>query len=184
MFGDSLLFDNIKDSEGWTAIHRCAAYGTAEDIYFLHSTGAPAYTDRYVTNWGWSPIHVAALMNNVSTLEALMKMQANQRTHGVPREDLSCLNYADFHGWTPLHLAVHRCAMDTMKWLLRKGADPHRRTFCTAGWFPAGHEGDTFSATNLALLSESSCLEAFLETVREMGNDITADEEDIYWDPN
>ncbi|KAI1209711.1 ankyrin, partial [Annulohypoxylon truncatum] len=182
---DCLLFDDIKDKEGWTALHRCAAFGTGEDVRFLHLLGASAYSNRYTTRRGWSPIHVAALMNNVSTLEALSNLQTDRLpTRMLPEEDAGGLDAVDIYGWTPLHLATHRGSSDTMEWLLRNGADPHRTTYGTADWFPEGREGEALQVADLVMLSKENCLELFLKTLRDIGYDITIDGDDIYWPPH
>ncbi|KAI1455852.1 ankyrin [Annulohypoxylon moriforme] len=156
-----LSFEDVKDPMGWTSLHRCAAYGTAEDIYFLHQLGASALSNQYTTNGGWTPIHVAALMNNASTLKALYDLQTSQLSpEMVYTEDANDLNSVDFSG-----------AVDTLQWLLRNGADPHRTTYRTANWFPE----------DLAMLSGKNCFDEFLETLREIGYDVTTDGDDVYW---
>ncbi|KAI0890924.1 ankyrin [Annulohypoxylon nitens] len=171
-------FDDIKDEEGWTALHRCAAFGTSEDLHFLHLLGASSYSNRYVTNKGWSPIHVASFMNNMSTLEALVDSQATQKQ---PKQYLDAIDCVDIHGWTPLQLAVYMGATDTMRWLICHGANLHHTTYRTAGWFPKGHEGKTFQVSELVKISRGSPLNAFFETLKEIGYDITTDGDDIYW---
>lgn len=179
---DCLSFDDIKDKQGWTALHRCAAFGTAQDVHSLHILGASANSNRYTTNLGWSPIHVAAFINNSSTLEALVDLQISQSpTPNTSNWNTNALNCVDIHGWTPLHLAAYKGAIDTLKWLLRSGADPHRTTYRTATWFPEGHEGEVFQVSDLIMLSRSHCVEAFLETLEQMGYDITIEGNDIYW---
>ncbi|KAJ8131145.1 hypothetical protein O1611_g2482 [Lasiodiplodia mahajangana] len=182
IFRDSLVFDEIKDSEGWTALHRCAAFGTGECIHNLHLMGASACPERYLTNWGGTPVHIAAMMNNVSTLKELIALYMDSN---ATQETLVGNTYAidliDFHGWAPLHLAAYRGAIDTMRWLLQKGADPHRRTFQTANWFPDGHEGETFDVASLARISGTACLDVFLETLRDMDCDVFKRGDEIYW---
>ncbi|KAI0815539.1 ankyrin [Xylaria sp. FL0064] len=172
MFHDCLIFDDVQDSQGWTSLHRCAAFGTAEDIYCLHRVGAPAWSGRYITLWGGTPIHVAALKNNVSTLEALFDLCNGQ---------LDALDAADNFGWTPLHRAVYHGAKDAMRWLLSMGADPHRTTY-RIGRFPKGHEGEVFNAADLASLSGIECQQVFIGILKDLGHDITIDGSDIYWE--
>lgn len=179
---DCLSFDDTQDGEGWTALHRCAAFGSSEDVRFLHLLGTSAYSNRYVTNKGWSPIHVASIMNNVSTLEALVDLQENHlQPQGIHKEGFDALNCVDINGWTPLHLAAHRGSIDTMKWLLRHGANPYQTTYGTAAWYPEGHEGKAFQASDLAILSQSYCLKEFIKTLQDIGYDIAMEGTDIYW---
>ncbi|KAJ3565470.1 hypothetical protein NPX13_g7496 [Xylaria arbuscula] len=171
VFHDCLIFDEVQDSEGWTSLHRCAAFGKAEDIHSLHQVGAPAYTGRYTTVWGGSPMHVAAMHNNVSTLDGLFSLADGQ---------LDALDAVDNQGWTPLHISVYHGAEDAMKWLLKHGADPHRKTY-RCGWFPDGHEGEVFNVADLAVLSGATCYETLVKVLKDTGYDITADGHDIYW---
>ncbi|KAI0410233.1 ankyrin [Xylaria grammica] len=171
MLRDSLMFDDVQDSQGWTSLHRCAAFGTGEDIYCLHQAGAPAWPGRYITIWGGSPMHVAALHNNVCTLDALFNLYDGK---------LDALDLVDDQGWTPLHHAVYRCAKDAMRWLLNKGADPHRTTYHSV-WCPDGHEGEVFNAADLAVISGPACREAFVDILTDIGQDVTVVGDDIYW---
>ncbi|GAW23124.1 hypothetical protein ANO14919_126740 [Xylariales sp. No.14919] len=171
MLRDCLMFDDVQDSQGWTSLHRCAAFGTGEDIYCLYQAGATVWPGRYITVWGGTPIHVAALQNNVSTLDALLSLYNGK---------LDALDLADDQGWTPLHHAVYHCAKDAMRWLLNKGADPHRITYRSA-WFPDGHEGEVFNAADLAALSGPECREAFVDILKDIGHDVTVEGDDIYW---
>ncbi|KAI0966510.1 ankyrin [Xylaria arbuscula] len=172
VFRDCLIFDDVQDSQGWTSLHRCAAFGTEEDIHSLHQVGAPAYSGRYTTVWGGSPMHVAAMNNNVSTLEGLFNLANGQ---------LDTLDAVDNQGWTPLHTAVYHGAKDAMRWLLNKGADPHRTTY-RCGWFPYGHEGEVFNVADLAVLSGATCQEALVGILKDIGHDIAVEGDDIYWE--
>ncbi|KAI1119845.1 ankyrin [Nemania abortiva] len=172
IFRDLLMFDDVQDSLGWTALHRCAAFGTEQDIYSLYQVGASAWSAQYITNWGGTPMHVAATRNNVSTMNALFNLCDDR---------LDVIESVDNQGWTPLHIAVYCKAEDAMKWLLNKGADPHRITYCS-GWSPSGYEGKTFNAADLATISGAACREAFIGILRDIGHDITIAEDDIYWE--
>ncbi|KAK7213862.1 hypothetical protein V2G26_021040 [Clonostachys chloroleuca] len=183
MFGDYLMFDgDAKDSVGWTSLHRCAAYGTAQDVRYIHRLGASTCLDQYVTYQGLNPLHIAALNNNAVALEALANLHKLRANTQDDLGSTACLlDVADFYGWTPLHHAVYRRAKDTTKWLLYNGADPHRETYRTAGWFPVGHEGAALKTGDLAKISGDDCLRDFVENLREVGYDVTIDGEDIFW---
>ena len=176
---DKLLFDDVKDSEGWTALHRCAAFGTAEDINFMHLLGIPGCLDRCTTKHGWNPVHTAAVMDNVTALAALTNIYSTKQLK--ERSYLDILHSVDLCGWTPMHLAAERGAKATLKWLLQNGADPHRTTYVKAGWFPQGHEGMVFEVKDLAMLSGNKMFEEYVEILGEVGYDIITDGEDVYW---
>lgn len=182
MFRNHLMFDDIKDSSGFTALHRCAAFGTASDVYKLVELGASPLADSYVTTWGRSPLHVAALQNNVSTLEALADLSINDRnTHDGAAQQRAILETADINGWTPLHLAIYCKALNTAKWLLGKRVDVHKRTYSTAIWFPKDHTNEAFSVMDLANMAGDKILEEFSSLLVDVGYDIFTDGTDIYW---
>ncbi|KAI1172832.1 ankyrin [Nemania sp. FL0916] len=172
LFENCIMFDDVKDSAGWTALHRCAAYGTPEDFHHLHRIGAPSCSDRYVTRWGGNPIHVAALMNNLPMLKAFFDLRNGQ---------LDAIEFVDNDGWTPLHYAASRGATETMSWLLRQGANPHCKTLLSRPFADSPEEG-VFNAADLAIQSGKVCQEAFVETLNDMGHNITVHGGDIYWE--
>ncbi|KAI1877074.1 uncharacterized protein JN550_001146 [Neoarthrinium moseri] len=183
VLGYDLLFDEIKDSQGWTALHRCAAFGTANDIGLLHRLGASPFPDRYITNQGWTPVHIAALMDNTSTLEALLHLGTSAMgMRDMISLNLSVPNFVDTHGWTPLHVAVYRSASSTISYLLRRKADPQQRTYCTAGWFPPGYEGEALDTIDIAKLNGEKSLFHYVYLLNEAGYEVTTDGEDVFWE--
>ncbi|KAF7531180.1 hypothetical protein G7054_g9125 [Neopestalotiopsis clavispora] len=182
IFGDELTFDDIRDPKGWTALHRCAAFGTANDVYKLVDLGASSLADGYVTLWGRSPLHIAAIMDNVSTLQALTDMYIGDHNmnDGVTQQH-AILETADINGWTPLHLAIYSRAMNTAKWLLSKKVDVHKITYRTAIWFPQNQTNVTFSVMDVANMAGEKVLEVFPSLLVDAGYDITTDGSDIYW---
>ncbi len=174
-----LLFDEIQDGRGWSALHRGAAYGTAEDLQWMVDRGARKYVDRRTTTRGLTPLHVAALFDNVSTLETLVNIQASPSASSIRR----FVNSVDSNGWTPLHVAAERGAPHTMHWLLQHGADPHSTTYGTAAtWFPNGHDGEHFTPKDLAAYSGEEYYSLFVETLQKLQPDVVADGEDIFFD--
>jgi ankyrin repeat protein len=181
MFWDDLQFDDIRDPEGWTALHRCAAFGTADDVYMLVKLGASSFTDRYITTLSRSPIHIAAHMDNVSTLQALSDLSVNHSVHDGTAQRRAILETADINGWTPLHLAIYCKAMNTAKWLLDQKVDVHKRTYQTAIWFPKTRKNETFSVMDVAHMAGEKVLKTFSSLLNDAGYDITTDGSDIYW---
>jgi len=168
---------DVQDGAGWSCLHRAAAYGKAADIRTLIQSGAP--TSLHTMKYAWSPLQVAAIMNNVSTLEALLDHWGPQGLHSP-----------DSNGWTPLHLAVERQAKDTMKFLLKRGADPHLQTFDTATRFPEGLENQLFRPVDLARYRGPQSLIEYTLALQDAGwsvvlvgnNDNIDDDNDMYWD--
>jgi len=162
---------DTHDISGWTYLHRAAAYGTERDVEALIQLGASVIT--YTSQNAWTPIHVAALKNNVGTLKALSNYVS-----------LGTLHSPDAHGWTPLHMAVEREAEDTMRFLLKNGANPHAQTNITATWFPVGLEHQILCPVDLSLNCGHLFFEKYVEALKDAGWQVTTslDGEDVYWD--
>jgi ankyrin repeat protein len=101
---------NSQDDKGWTAIHRAAAFGTAEDVRALSRIGAAL--DIRTHNLGWTPIFTAVCYSNVETLLEIIKIEPLDK------------HEADLRGWTLLHVAVGVGSFDVIPDLLRLGCDP------------------------------------------------------------
>ncbi len=74
--------------------------------FLLVSRADPNQANRH----GMTPLHYAALHNNIPLLELLKKAGGN-------------LNARDHHGWTPCHSAIEWAALDTIQWLHNNGVD-------------------------------------------------------------
>jgi len=162
---------DVQDGMGWTCLHRAAAYGTRDDIQSLVRRGAS--TAIHTTPLKWSPIHVAAVMNNLNTLAALAEHCPGLALHSP-----------DAYGWTPLHRAVYREAEDTMAFLLKKGANPHAQTYVSATWFPAGFEHEVLTPGDLAISKGYHFLKKYTIALNNAGWDTMLDLEGdgVYWD--
>ena len=70
-----------------------------------------------VDNYGWSPLHRAAMYNHVEAINALLKGGAN-------------VNQLDKNQFSPLWWAARKNHREAVRALLDAGADPH------LGWSP------------------------------------------------
>ena len=84
---------NTQSCEGWTPLHRAAAYGTGQDIDSLVKRGANLTLKTYQEQW--TPIFVAAESNNIDTFKRLA-------SYSTP----SFVQNTDVRGWTMLHIAA------------------------------------------------------------------------------
>lgn len=160
---------DAQDGAGWTCLHRAAAYGTGADIETLLRLGAS--TSLCTKGHGWSPIHVAAALDNLSALKALSK-----------RASRGFLHSPDANGWTPLHIAVERGAEQTMRYLLEHGADPHASSNITAMWFPPGLEHNVLTPEDLARDRGSEYLEKYVTALQDANWDIVVHDEEVFWE--
>ncbi|KAH7351315.1 ankyrin repeat-containing domain protein [Rhexocercosporidium sp. MPI-PUGE-AT-0058] len=64
---------DAQDGEGWSVMHRAAAYGTAEQIRSLIYRGASLETRT--RHPGWTPAFCAVQFNNISTLKEMIESE-------------------------------------------------------------------------------------------------------------
>ena len=116
---------NIKDSNGWTALHYAAQNGDFESVKILIDKKGDFNS---FSNNGRTPLHLAAKMNRKNIVNYLVdkileKFKSNSSKY---------LNAKDEHGCTPSHLAAKEGNIPCLEILLSKGADVYATDFC--GW--------------------------------------------------
>lgn len=121
----------------WTALHRAAAFGTAEDVEVLIRYGAePCICTEGLE---WSPPYYSTFHSNELTLRELMSS-----SYGLD------INSSDVRGWTLLHVAAARGAANILASLLELGADPYRLTKSTSFHVPKALEGKILTPLDVA----------------------------------
>lgn len=122
---------------GWTALHRAAAFGTAEDVEVLIRYGA----DPCICTEGldWSPLYYSAFFSNEPTLRELMSSS-----------HCPDINSSDVRGWTPLHVAAACGVATILSSLLELGADPYRLTKPTSFHVPEALQGKVLMPLDIA----------------------------------
>ena len=116
---------NIKDSNGWTALHYACQYGDFESLKILIDTKANinAFSNNQRT-----PLHLASKMNRIEIVKYLTDKILSQKG-GM---NTKFLNAKDDHGCTPSHLAAKEGNKECLEILLTKGADLYAVDLC--GW--------------------------------------------------
>lgn len=94
-------------------IHDAARMGTREDVERILKADPKARDVR--TALGSTPLHYAALNENIGPLKALLAAGAN-------------VNARDNEGVTPLHMAAYATRTEHVKLLLAAGADVNAKT--------------------------------------------------------
>jgi ankyrin repeat protein len=103
---------DMVDTQDWTAMHRAAAFGTADDVKaLLRLRASPLVSAPQLQ---WNAIHHAVHGQNVPTLVVMLDH--------CGREGLESL---DSRGWSLLHVAAANQCAETIRELLRRGANPH-----------------------------------------------------------
>ncbi|KUJ13905.1 ankyrin [Mollisia scopiformis] len=164
---------NAQDSVGWTAMHRAAAFGSAEDVKCLLESGASLAFRTTV--FAWSPIFCAVQYGNLSIFNQLIQYHPDYST------------LVDGRNWTLLHTAVNAKQLEMIRLLLSFGADPHARSMATDLWVPKDLVGVSVTPGDIAQLRGSDVLTTYLDSLNDMGQEvqIISDEHgglsDIFW---
>ncbi|RDL32359.1 uncharacterized protein BP5553_08815 [Venustampulla echinocandica] len=164
---------DAQDGDGWTAMHRAAAFGNASQIKSLISRGAsPKIQTR---NLMWAPIFCAVQFNNMSTFKELTRYQPN------------FLTATDVRKWTLLHLAVESKSLDIMRFLIDLGADPRAYSSPTHFSIPDDLEDMSLLPEDIARVHGTHIFSNYLDALVAKGHDVQAvdDEQDnsldLFW---
>lgn len=173
ILGDCFTSINIQDADGWTSLHRAAAFGLADDIETLIKFGAS--TSILNDRLEWTPPFCAVQFGNVSTFTTLQKYT-----------DSAVLEQNDARGWTMLHVAANTGNLEMMTLLLQAGADPLALTEPSEKLVPPGLEGRTLSVAQIARNKGEEAATAFVKALRASDWDIAVpfeeeDEYEIFW---
>lgn len=104
---------NIRDSNGWTALHYSCQFGDYDSVQILVKSKADI--DCYSNNHR-TPLHLAANMNFPVIVKYLL-------------ENNSDANYKDHYGCTPIHLASKQGNTECVAILLAFGAKLYEEDF-------------------------------------------------------
>jgi hypothetical protein len=164
---------DAQDGDGWTAMHRAAAFGNASQIQSLISRGAsPKIQTR---NLMWTPIFCAVQFNNMSTFRELTRHQPN------------FLTATDVRKWTLLHLAVESKSLDMLRFLIDLGADPRACSSPTRFFIPDDLEDLSLLPGDIARVRGTPVFSTYLDALAAKGHDVQAvdDEQDnsldLFW---
>ena len=168
---------DIQDVDGWSAMHRAAAFGSAEDIAALVAVGASV---TLLTNLGWMPIRCAVRFENIATFLELAKHLPS-----------SFIDQQDIRGWTLLHEAAGMGSSEMLGLVLNYGANPHAVSFKTADVVPCGLENKAVTPGDVAKHEGEETYLAYVEglklagfdiaLVQELEGDTQSSTEDIFW---
>ncbi|KAG4440094.1 hypothetical protein IFR05_004437 [Cadophora sp. M221] len=129
---------NTQDFEGWTCVHRAAAYGRAEDIRLLLKLNAS--TTVQTVKVCWTPIFCAVNFGNILTFNELRRIHTD------------FLTLKDIRRWTLLHVAVNAKRVDMIDHLVALGADPHAGSLTTQFLVPGSLKGRSVTPGDIAIL--------------------------------
>lgn len=164
---------DIQDGEGWSCMHRAAAYGNAGNVVALFKLHASSTLKT--TKLLWAPIFCAVQFGNQSTFDELQKHHPD------------FLALKDVRHWSLLHVAVSAKRIEMIRLLMSLGADPHSRSLPKQYCVPEDLKGLAATPGDIAQLRGLEVLSAYSEALKAAGHqvDIVKDEadseEDLFW---
>lgn len=173
------ILPNSRDLRGWTALHKAAVCGSAEEIALLVRQGA--HTKALLNNR--SVLHLAAAYHNDLALEELAQ----------PGYELD-VNASDAVGWSPLHLAAYNAFSNgsTVATLLRSRADPRKLSIPTANdWLPENLREKSLTPSDIAKLRSTEAWQNYRSALGESVWSCDHDDvepagrlarEEVFWD--
>lgn len=138
----------------WTALHRAAAFGTADDVRVMLQHGAD--TQVCTDSLAWNPLHYATLYGNESVICELLR----------PEYRLD-VNSPDRRGWTPIHIAASLGMTTTLCVLLKLGANTHGLTKPTSLNVPTIFQGKELTPQEIAAGYGSENLDKYLQALTD-----------------
>lgn len=169
-------FDSFdgQDKQGWTLLHRAAAYGNGQDVKSLVKYSYSSLRTQ-TTGLSWTPIFFAVQFGNLLTFNELKQHY----------QDL--LIVTDVRKWTLLHIAVNAKQFEMIRLLISLGADPHARSIATQYRVSEDLKDISVTPGDIARLRGKEVLASYTNFLRRAGHDveIVANEKgeggDMFW---
>jgi hypothetical protein len=99
--------NNVRDSDGWTALHYAAQYGHIDCVNYAIEIGANVNTRNA---YGYTPLHIASLHENANVVRVLLDTGA-------------IVDVTNNFGRTPLCYAIDNKHVDIARLLIDRGAN-------------------------------------------------------------
>ncbi|KAF2736145.1 ankyrin [Polyplosphaeria fusca] len=148
---------NGQDNNGWTVLHRAAAWGTAANVRTLIKMQTSIWSRT--TKLDWTPQFIAVCFKNLDTLQELW----NQHT------DADFKNNQDFRGWNMLHMAAGYGKFDAVPFLIQQGVELGAMSKPTSRSVPYSVRGISVTPNELARCFGEDAYRKWAEALRVSG---------------
>jgi ankyrin repeat protein len=167
---------DTQDVDGWTAMHRAAAFGSSDDIAALLERGS---SSTMTTRLGWTPIRCALRFKNAATFLELVRRLG--QSFDVDEKDV--------RGWTLLDEAASMGNPEMLNLTLRHGANTHTLTKATSWMVPENLENQAVTPAGVAKSVGEDHHKAYIDALKKAGFDVTTrkdltdndSEDDMFW---
>jgi hypothetical protein len=157
LFGNDASIEwEVFDAEGWTILHRVAAFGRADDVEALIRFGASPTTCALPLHW--MAIHHSVYYGNFETFLVLTN----------PKYGASIAS-PDARGWTLLHIAASAGHDAIVRHLLSLGADHERLTLPYMSHMPEQLFNQTFTPAIAAAAQSRERYCQYIEALASFG---------------
>ena len=147
----------VADTEGWTVLHRVAAYGQAAEVKRLLELGAKP--EQTASPLNWNAIHHAVYYGNYPAFEVLVPHYSDIAT------------MTDERGWTLLHIAASAGHYEILLDLLKLGADTQARSRPFRSHMPESLWGKACTPREAAAAQSVERERSYLDALQEAEND-------------
>lgn len=155
---------DVADTEGWTVLHRVAAYGRSSEVRRLIDLGAKP--DQTAPPLHWNALHHAVFYGNLPTFTALLPFYTGIAT------------MTDERGWTLLHIAASAGHYEIVFDLVRLGLDTEARTKPFRSHMPERIQGKACTPREVAAAQSSERERQYLRALQEAEDDRKL----VFWD--
>jgi ankyrin repeat protein len=159
---------NLQSYEGWTVLHRAAAYGTGDDVHALINRGAS--TVLKTGEYGWSPLATAVRFRNVATFDRLLK-----------HVGVEAIRETDSRGWTMLHLAAEQGNRQLITRLVTSGAELHAMSEVRAVSVSRNSQACKMTPIDVARSLGPQKLQEYVHGLQHANIDIHMDSDEVFW---
>jgi ankyrin repeat protein len=159
---------NIKSCEGWTALHRAAAFGCSKDIDTLLGLGADV--GLKTNELQLLPLATAVQFGNIPTFERLLQ-----------HTGIEAVRETDSRGWTMLHLAAEQGNQELIARLVISGADIHATSEASMASTSDNMQPRGLTALDVARSLGAEKLQSFICGLQDGNIDVQIDDEEVFW---
>jgi ankyrin repeat protein len=159
---------NIQSCEGWTVLHRAAAYGTGKDIDTLLSLGANI--GLRTNELELSPLATAVQFGNIPTFARLLQ-----------HTGMEAVRETDSRGWTMLHLAAEQGNQELITRLVLSGAEIHAMSKPNTALISDNMQPRGLTALDIARSLGAEKLQSFICGLQDGNIDVQVDNEEVFW---
>jgi len=160
---------NAQDTNGWTILHRAAAWGIAADVRRLLQMNASTESRTY--KLAWTPLFCAVCHKNFETLQELWNSG----------DDLDLREQQDVRGWNLLHVAAGCGNFEAIPYLLERGVSLEAISKPASRLVPPPVRGKSVTPAEVARSCGEAAYAKWNEALKAAGPGVEPGRSEIDW---